>query len=150
MTRTFELLLLLLRSKYTTDATVDTIPGSDKLITNELADIIDEFNRNVANGNPLTQYELKILLNRLKTQRPTADEALKILELCSYGRTGQKITKIVTHIWHELHSAGSINAHEFDVQHYNCMLKFASDRQDANYAHAIFDQMIADGIEPNA
>lgn len=104
----------------------------------------------MANGNRLSHYELKTVFNRIKTQKPTAEQALKILQLCSYGRTGQNITEIVKSIWHELHSADIMNVHEFDTQHYNYVLKFASDRQDVNYTQSIFDQMIADGIETNA
>lgn len=116
-----------------------------------MSDIIDELTKkSVENGNRLLQYELKTLFNRMKSQKPTAEQVLKILELCSFGRTDQNVSEIVKSIWNELHSADSLNAHEFDTQHYNYVLKFASDRQDVILTQAIFDVMIADGIQPNA
>lgn len=140
---------LSLFSNFATDATIETI-RSDKFIKNELGAVIDELNKSVENGNRLSQYELKTLFNRIKIQKPTAEQALNILQLCSFGRTGLNISEIVKNIWHELHSADIMNVHKFDIQHYNYALKFASDRQDVNYTQAIFDQMIADSIEPNA
>lgn len=86
----------------------------------------------------------------MKTQKPTAEQALSILQLCSFGRTDQNVTEMVKSIWYELHSTDIMNAHEFHTQHYNYVLKFASDRHDVNYTQAIFDRMIADGSEPNA
>lgn len=135
------------RSNY---ATIGTI-NSDKLTQTELDDVIDKLNkRNDGNGIQLSQYELKVLFNRIKLQTPTAEQALKILKLCSADHTDSNVTEIVKSIWHELHSVDAVNAHEFDTQHYNCVLKFASDRRDVNYTQAIFDQMIADGNAPNA
>lgn len=135
------------RRNYATDAKIET-KRSDEL---ELDDVVNELNKKtVTNGNRLSQYELKTLFNRIKTQKPTTEQALNILKLCSFGRTDQNVTEIVKSVWHELHSADNMDAHEFDTQHYNYVLKFASDRQDVSYTQAIFDQMIADGNEPNA
>lgn len=117
----------------------------------ELDDVINELNqKSVANENRLSQYELKMLFNRIKVQKPTTEQALNILKLCSFGRTDPNVTEIVKSIWQELQSTDIMNAHEFDTQHYNYVLKFASDRRDVNYTQAIFDQIIADGNEPNA
>lgn len=117
---------------------------------NDLADIIDELNKIVSNENHshrrLSQYELKTLLNRMKILKPTAAQALNILQLCSFGRTDLSVREIVKNVWHELHS----DAHEFHTEHYNYLLKFASEQQDVNYTQAIFDELIGDGIEPNA
>lgn len=141
---------IFLPSNYATDATIET-KRSDELIKHELDDVINELNKkSVANRNRLSQYELKMLFNRIKTQKPTAEQALNILQLCSFGRIDQNVTEMVKSIWHELHSADNMNAHEFSTQHYNCVLKFASDRRDVNYTQAIFDQMIANSNEPNA
>lgn len=145
------MLWLFLLSNYASDATIGAIQSDNSLIKNELSDIIDELTKkSVENGNRLLQYELKTLFNRMKSQKPTAEQVLKILELCSFGRTDQNVSEIVKSIWNELHSADSLNAHEFDTQHYNYVLKFASDRQDVILTQAIFDVMIADGIQPNA
>lgn len=146
------LIILCFLSYYATDTPVE-VTRSDKLIRNpnELNDIINDLNKKgVANGNQLSQYDLKILFNRIKTQKPTAEQALLILKLCSLGRTDSNVTAVVKSIWHELHSADGLNAHEFNTQHYNYVLRFASERRDVGFTQAIFDQMIADGNEPNA
>lgn len=138
------------RSNYATEATSEAI-RSDKLIKNDLADIIDELNKIVSKHSHrrLSQYELKTLLNRMKIQKPTAEQALNILQLCSFGRTDLSVREVVKTIWHELHSDNT-NALEFHTEHYNYMLKFGSERQDVNYTQGIFDELIGDGIEPNA
>lgn len=119
---------------------------------NDLSSIIDELNSIVSNENHshrrLSQYELKTLLNRIKIQKPTAGQALNILRLCSCGRGEMSVHEIVKSIWHEMHS-DTMNTQEFHTEHYNYLLKFASERQDVNYTQKIFNELIADGIEPN-
>lgn len=112
----------------------------------ESVDIIDELNKIVANGNRLSHFNLKTLLNQIKTQKHTAEQVLNILRLCSFGCINQNVSDLVKSIWHELHSK---NAHQFQTQHYNFLLKFAGDQQDVNFTQAIFNEMIANGIEPN-
>lgn len=43
-----------------------------------------------------------------------------------------------------------MDEHEFDTEHYNHVLKSASDRRNVDFTQALFDEMIADGIQPNA
>lgn len=93
---------------------------------------------------------MKTLFHRIRIQKPTAEQALQILQLCSLGRIDLNVKEIVKSIWRELHSADAMNSNEFDTQHYNYVLKFASDRHDVNYTQAVFDEMIADSIQPNA
>lgn len=49
-------------------------------------------------------------------------------------------------IWHELEKHG----HEFHTEHYKYLLQFASVGQNVTQTQTIFDEMIANGIEPNA
>lgn len=140
-------------SNYATDATDATVGAiqSDELMKKDLAGVIDELNKIVPNENHsyrrLTQHELKTLLNRMKIQKPSAEQALNILRLCSFGRTDLSVCAVVKKIWHELQDI--MNADEIHTQHYNYLLKFASERQDMKDTQAIFDEMIANGNEPN-
>ncbi|XP_055323297.1 leucine-rich PPR motif-containing protein, mitochondrial-like [Sitodiplosis mosellana] len=126
---------------YATDATV---PKSDK--SESMSDIIKELNNHVANKNRISHHELKTLLSKLKTQDVTGRQALDILRFCAFGRTDQNVSETVKSIWYELKK----QEHEFHTQHYNYLLRFASEKQDVIHTQAIFDEMFADGIEPDA
>lgn len=125
-------------SNYATNATV----GKSK----DLDDFIEELNDRVANKNRISQYELKTLINWIKTQKVTDKQTLDILRFCSFGRIDQNLNDTITTIWHELEKHG----HEFHTEHYNYLLQFASERQDVTRTQTIFDEMTANGIEPDA
>ncbi|XP_055315863.1 leucine-rich PPR motif-containing protein, mitochondrial-like [Sitodiplosis mosellana] len=126
---------------YATDVTNGKI---DKL--KSLSDFIAELNDRVRNNNRISQYELKILHNKIETQKVTNEQALVILRFCSFGRLDQNLSETVKSIWYELEKHG----HELGTQHYNYLLQFASDKQDVNLTQSIFDELISDGIEPDA
>lgn len=108
--------------------------------------LIEELNDRVANGNRITQFELKTLIDWIKIQKTTDKQALDILRLCSFSRINQNLNDNITTIWHELEK----NGHEFHTEHYNYLLRFASERQDVTQTQKIFDEMITNGNTPDA
>lgn len=127
-------------SYYATNA----VPKSEK--SKCITEFIDELNDRVAKKNRLSHHELKILLNKLKTEEVSDQQALDILRFCTFGRTDQNVSETVKSIWHELKK----HEHEFHTQHYNHLLRFASEKQDIDLTQAVFDGMFADGIKPDA
>lgn len=98
------------------------------------------------NKSRLRSRELQTLLAKLRPQQVNSTEALEILQCCTFARTDHNQRQIVDEIWKELKKQNN----EYQVQHYNCLLQFARDKQDAEYVQTIFDEMIEDGITPNA
>lgn len=111
-----------------------------------MTDFIAELNDRVTNNNRISQYELKTLLNKIETEKVSNEQALDILRFCSFGRLDQNLSETVKSIWYALEKHG----HELNIQHYNYLLQFASEKQDTILTQSIFDELIADGLEPNA
>lgn len=126
------------------DYATDAVPKSEQ--SKSLTEFIDELNGRVAKKNQISHHELKILLNKLRTEEVSDQQALDIIQLCTFGRTDQNVSETVKSIWNELKK----HEHDFDTQHYNHLLRFASEREDVALTQAVFDEMFADGIKPDA
>lgn len=127
-------------SNYVTDA----VPKSEK--SKSLTGFIDELNEQLAKMNRISHHELKLLLKKLKTEEVSKQQALDVLRFCTFGRTDQNVSETVKSIWNELKK----HELEFNAEYYNHLLRFASERQDDVHTQAVFDEMFADGIEPDA
>lgn len=90
----------------------------------------------------LSNRDLHSLLFKLNKERANSIQALEILRCCSHAITEQNQCAIVNDIWNELKKCNN----EFQIQHYNHMLRFAVDKTDAKRAQAIFDEMLRNGI----
>lgn len=98
------------------------------------------------NKSRLSNGDFQSLLTKLKTQNVNSAQALEILRLCSFTHADQNLKNVVYNIWEELKKENG----EFQAQHYNYILSFARDTQDLERAQAIFDELIRDGVKPNA
>lgn len=138
-----------LHSKYSTGVTIGSTKWELTLKSKELKELIDALEKKSAE-NQLSLYELKTVYKRIKVEKPTASQVLEILELCSRGRNELSVEETVKCIWRELRSSDPMNPSDFNTDHYNCILKFASVRQSVGFTQEVFNEMLADGNQPNA
>lgn len=73
-------------------------------------------------------------------------QALEILRLFSFLRTDENQSDIVNSIWREL-KKDNVN---IQVQHYNYRLHLAKNNQNVDQTQVIFDELLKDGIKPDA
>lgn len=92
----------------------------------------------------LLDAELKSILFNVKTQHIDSVQSLHILKCCTKDLIDENQSDTVNEIWNELKQQN-----KFQVQHYNCYLRFAKDKRDAKCAQDSFDEMIKAGIKPD-
>lgn len=128
-------------SNYATAAPAIKLKKSVSLET-----FIKELKNRVENKSRLSAGDLQTLLHKLKLQTVDSAQALEILRICSFVRSGENHSGIADAIWRELKKENA----DFQVQHYNCLLQIAQEKHDVTRAQKIFDEMVTDGIKPNA
>lgn len=114
--------------------------------TSSLDFIVTELKNRAKYKLNLSLNDLQLLLSKLKAERVNSEEALEILKCCACASTKENLSAIVNDIWIELKNENT----EFQVQHYNYMLRFAKDKQDTQRAQEIFNEMQQNGIKPDS
>lgn len=114
--------------------------------TRSLQVIIEDLKKRVESKTRLTRSDLQSLLSKLTTQKPNAEQALEILNCCSFARLDENQNSVVKNIWNELKNQNE----NFRIQHYNRILFFARDRADVKLAEEIFNEIEKNGITPDA
>ena len=137
----FFLFKLDFNSNYATAAPAVNLKKSASLET-----FIKELKYRVENKSRLSTGDLHTLLHKLKLQTVDNAQALEILRICSFVRSDENHSGISEAIWKELKKENA----DFQVHHYNCLLQIARDNNDVKRAQKIFDEMVNDGIKPNA
>lgn len=112
---------------------------------NNLDAIIKELQNRAKYKLQLLDSELKLILSTIKSQPIDSSHTLEILRCCSHAQTMQTQSHLVHNIWNELKQQN-----EFQVEHYNYYLRFATDKRDSKCAQNVFDEMVEAGIKPNA
>lgn len=122
------------------------MPILNAITGSNLDNILKEFNNRAEAKTRLSKDDLQMLLTKVKEQKVDSTQALEILRCCTYARTRRNENDIVNDIWNELKK----NNDKFRIQHYNCILQFARDKQDVIRAQELFDEMIKSEIKPDA
>lgn len=114
--------------------------------TRSLQSIIKDLKIRVEKKTRLTKSDLQALLTKLTAQETNAEEAMEILNCCTYARIDENQNALVGKIWQALKTQHD----DFQIQHYNCVLKFARDKADIELAEQIFADITKSGVKPDA
>lgn len=108
--------------------------------------MIEDLKKRVESKTRLTKNDLKILLTKLETQKPNAEQALEILSCCSFARLDENQRAVVRDIWNELKK----QSENFQIQHFNRMLFFARDKAASKLAEDVVNEIEKNGIKFDA
>lgn len=137
----FHLFGYVLNSNYATTVVNQEITNSSSLDSD-----INVLENRAKCRRQLSNRDLHSLLLKLSKERANSTQTLEILRYCTHAITEQNQCDIVNDIWNELKKCNN----EFQIEHYNHMLRFAADKIDVKRAEEIFDEMIKNGIVPDA
>lgn len=112
--------------------------------SNSLKFTIKELKGRIENKLRLTEGDLHSLLDKLRAQKVSNEEALEILQCCSYTRIDSNGRRLINRIWKELKEKEI----QFEIQHYKCLLQVY--RNDVPRAQQAFDEMLAAGFKADA
>lgn len=120
--------------------TCHTIIGGDSVNSS-----IDRLRIQVENKSKISDNLIKNVSKGLEGSKVDSHQSLHILRYCANGKFYNDPSPIVNEIWHQLKRQNAPK-----IQHYIAMMQFHQECQNSVELQAIFGEMIAAKIKPNA